>query len=95
MALTRKDVEHVAKLARLALTDQEKEHFTGQLANILGYIEKLQELKSKDSEAKADAAPARSYWREDQARKSGLKEAILANAPEREEDFFKVKKVIE
>ncbi len=95
MALTRKDVEHVAKLARLALSDQEKEHFTGQLGNILGYIEKLQELKTDQGASKPDASAAKAYWREDQARKSGLKEAILANAPEREEDFFKVKKVIE
>ncbi len=95
MALTRKDVEHVAKLARLALTDQEKENFTGQLDNILGYIEKLKELDTKDSRINAHPFSNKTVWREDEARRSDLKEAILANSPEREEDFFKVKKVMD
>ncbi len=94
MALTKKDVEHVAKLARLALSDKEKDNFTGQLGNILGYIEKLQELDAKGGDAAAPV-PSKPVWRQDQAAKSGKKEAILANAPEREEDFFKVRKVIE
>lgn len=95
MALTKSEVEHVAKLARLALTDQEKEHFTGQLDNILGYIEKLKELDTKNVSIASHPYSSKTVWREDQSCRSDLKELILSNSPEREEDFFKVKKVME
>ncbi len=95
MSLTRKDVEHVAKLARLALTEKEKDNFTGQLDNILGYIETLKELDTKDGSALPHRSFTKTVWREDRAVKSDLREAILSNSPGREDDFFKVKKVME
>ena len=97
MALTKKDVEHVARLARLALTEEEKENFTAQLGNILGYVEKLKELDA--SQVSPTAHPfgraAGTPLREDKSAPWPNPEFILANAPEREENFFKVKKVIE
>lgn len=95
MDLTKKDVEHVAKLARLALTDQEKDRFAGQLGNILSYIEKLQQLDTSNVAATAHPFFTKTVWREDGAERSAVREEILNNAPEREEDFFKVRKVIE
>lgn len=97
MAITQKDVEQVARLARLALTDAEKERFTAQLGVILGYIEKLNELNTDGVEPTSHALPLSNVWREDrrEAGTLGSPEEILANAPQREGPFFKVKKVIE
>ena len=97
MAITQKDVEHVARLARLALTDAEKERFTTQLGSILGYIEKLNELNTDGVEPTSHALPLSNVWREDRRETGtlGSPEEILANAPQREGPFFKVKKVIE
>ena len=95
MAITKKEVAHVARLARLALTDAEKEHFTEQLAHILDYISQLQELDTSDIEPMAQPIPLHNIFREDIVHPSGKEEAILSIAPEREKRFFKVKKIIE
>ncbi len=100
MAITKKDVEHVARLARLALSEEEKERYTAQLDSILGYIEKLKELKTDNVRPTTHAIPMANVWRPDQADPSaqrGLGEprAIVENAPESDGPFFKVKKVIE
>ena len=97
MAITKKEVDHVSRLARLALTDEEKENFTLQLGKILEYVEKLREpsttqvLPTAHPFGRAQGTP----MREDKTTPWPNPEAILANAPEREENFFKVKKVIE
>jgi aspartyl-tRNA(Asn)/glutamyl-tRNA(Gln) amidotransferase subunit C len=97
MAISRQDVETVARLARLALTDQEKDHYTAQLASILGYIEKLKELNTDGVEPTSHTLPLSNVWREDGLRPvpGASPEGLLSNAPEREGPFFKVKKVIE
>ncbi len=100
MSITKKDVEHVAKLARLALSEDEKERFTAQLGSILTYIEKMSALNTDNIQATTHVLPLSNVWREDKMEPStsetlGSPEAILANAPEREGPFFKVKKVIE
>ena len=97
MAITKEEVEQVARLARLSLTDDEKERFTAQLDSILGYIEKLNELKTDGIEPTSHVLPLSNVWREDVMETSiiGTPEEILANAPDREGPFFKVKKVIE
>jgi aspartyl-tRNA(Asn)/glutamyl-tRNA(Gln) amidotransferase subunit C len=100
MAITKKDVEHVARLARLALTEEEKERYTAQLGQILGYVEKLSELNTKDIAPTSHVLPLANVWREDKVEPStaltlGAPEDILANAPEREGSLFKVKKIIE
>jgi len=95
MAITKKDVEHVARLARLALTEQEKERFTAQLGSILGYIEQLNKLETKDIPPTSHVLPVANVWREDVCEQPfGSSDAILKNAPEREGPFFKVKKVL-
>jgi aspartyl-tRNA(Asn)/glutamyl-tRNA(Gln) amidotransferase subunit C len=81
----------------LSLTNEEKEKFTGQLEAILEYIDKLNELDTKDVQPTSHVLPLSNVWREDVLVQSPdeLRERLLNNAPEREGDFFKVKKVIE
>ena len=97
MGISKKDVEYVARLSRLALTDEEKERFTAQLANILTYIEKLNQLNTDGVKPTAHILPVANAWREDKVRVGhlGTTEDLLRNAPEREGPLFKVKKVIE
>ncbi|OGR82709.1 MAG: asparaginyl/glutamyl-tRNA amidotransferase subunit C [Elusimicrobia bacterium RIFCSPLOWO2_01_FULL_54_10] len=95
MALTKKDVEHVARLARLSLTDKEKENLTEQLGKILGYIEKLNETDAAGVPPTAHPFAVTPALREDKTFRWSPAESILKNAPEHEEGFFKVKKVIE
>jgi aspartyl-tRNA(Asn)/glutamyl-tRNA(Gln) amidotransferase subunit C len=100
MALSKKDVEHVARLARLALSEEEKERYTQQLASILTYIEKMSALDTQNVPPTSHVLPLSNVWREDKVEPStsetlGSPEDILANAPEREGSLFKVKKVIE
>ncbi|MBN1621965.1 MAG: Asp-tRNA(Asn)/Glu-tRNA(Gln) amidotransferase subunit GatC [Endomicrobiales bacterium] len=95
--ITRKDVEYVARLARLELTDAEKEKFTVQLEKILDYIDQLNKLDTKDTPPTSHVLPLKNVWRKDELSQcSGeIREALLKNAPDREGNFFKVKKVIE
>ena len=93
--LTREEVDHVARLGRLNLCDEERAVFTGQINEILGYIEKLKELDVAGIEPTAHAVPLQNVIRPDVSRPSFDREAMLANAPERVEGFFKVPKIIE
>ena len=95
MELSKKDVEHVARLARLALTEQEKEHLIQQLGQILSYVEKLKELETSNVSPTAHPFFTHSVWRDDKCAPWENPEAILKNAPESEESFFRVKKIIE
>jgi aspartyl-tRNA(Asn)/glutamyl-tRNA(Gln) amidotransferase subunit C len=93
--ITPKDVEHVAKLARIAITPEERDRYQGQLENILQYIAKLKEKNTDHVEPTAHPFDVFNVWREDVAKPFTDIEALLKNAPEKEETFFKVKKVIE
>jgi len=95
MKISREEVRHVALLARLALSPQEEEALTGQLDKILTYIEKLGELNTDAVEPTAHAVEVPTPFREDQVRNQADVEALLRNAPERGNDFFKVPKIIE
>jgi len=95
MKITRKEVEHVAKLARLALREEEVERLTRQLSDILTYVEKLNELDTKDVEPTSHVLPVRNVLREDEVSGSIDRGKALVNAPDRTEEFFRVPKVIE
>lgn len=97
MAITKKDVEGVARLARLSLTEEEKDKYAAQLAAILGYIEKLNQLNTDHVPPTEHPIAMTNVWREDVNRRVGdaTPEDLLAIAPEREGPYFKVKKVIE
>jgi aspartyl-tRNA(Asn)/glutamyl-tRNA(Gln) amidotransferase subunit C len=97
MKITRNDVEYVARLARLELTEAEKEQYAGQLEHILDYIDQLNRLDTTDVPPTSHVLPLANVWREDVQRPSSPEEIerLLANAPERDDNFFKVKIVIE
>jgi aspartyl-tRNA(Asn)/glutamyl-tRNA(Gln) amidotransferase subunit C len=90
MAITRDEVLHVAKLARLELTDEEIERFTGQLSAILEAVAKVSELDLSGVEPTAHPLDLVNIWAEDEPRPPIPLEEALANAPNREGGFFKV-----
>ena len=95
MKITKTEVEHVARLARLELSDAEKETLTGQMDAILAYVEKLNELDTAHVVPTAHAVPMENAFREDAVRPSIGVDNAMANAPARAEGFFRVPKVIE
>ena len=94
MALTREEVLHVAELARLSLSPGEIELFTGQLNEILAYVEKLQELDTRGVAPLAHVIPLGNVFREDQVLESLPLDAALENAPAREDGNFLVPRII-
>ncbi len=88
-------MEHVAKLARLRLTEEEKEKFGKQLSEILEYVEKLNELDTEKVKPAPHVVPLKNVMREDEVKPSLSVEEALANAPAREGKYFKVPKIIE
>jgi aspartyl-tRNA(Asn)/glutamyl-tRNA(Gln) amidotransferase subunit C len=93
--ITREEVEHVARLARLELAEDEKARMTAQLDAILGYIEKLNQLDTSAVEPTSTVIPMVSVMREDEVRPSLTQDQALANAPDREDIFFRVPRIIE
>jgi aspartyl-tRNA(Asn)/glutamyl-tRNA(Gln) amidotransferase subunit C len=89
------DVAHVAKLARLNLTEEETKLFQAQLGRILEYAEKLRELDTSHVEAAAHAVPIFNIFREDEARAGFTAEEALSNAPRQVNGLFIVTKVVE
>jgi len=95
MKLTRESVQRVATLARLRLTTEEESALTGQLDRILAYMDKLNELDTARVELFSHEFGNGSALREDRVANHPDADALLANAPERDETFFKVPKIIE
>jgi aspartyl-tRNA(Asn)/glutamyl-tRNA(Gln) amidotransferase subunit C len=93
--ITREDVEHVARLSRLALGEAEVERMREQLDGILAYIDTLRALDTTGVEPTAHAVPQLNVMREDQLRASLSQDAALANAPDRSDAFFRVPRIIE
>ena len=92
--ITPEKVKEVAKLARLAIPDQNLEKLAGELEFILGYINKINEVDMTGVEPMAHALPITNALRDDIIQPSLPVEKVLENAPERDGDFFKVPKVI-
>jgi aspartyl-tRNA(Asn)/glutamyl-tRNA(Gln) amidotransferase subunit C len=88
-------VRKVAKLSRLELTGPEVEEFTGQLSAILDYVEKMNELDTTNVEQLAHCLPISNVFRQDQIKESLGTEKTLANAPQRDGEFFKVPKILD
>lgn len=95
MKVTREVIEHVAGLARLNLTEQEKERLTAEIAEVISYVDKLNELDTADVKPMEHVIPMKNVLREDKAAKSLDRDKILANAPSHEDGCFKVPKVVE
>ncbi len=95
MSLTRQEVEHIADLARLELSEAELNRFREQLSAILDYAARLQDLDTSGISPTSSVLPARSVLRKDEARPGLSLEDLLMNAPDREDDQFRVPPVLE
>ena len=93
--ISKQDVEKVAKLARLQLSEAELERFTGQLGAILEYVEKMNKLNTDNIEPLAHCLPVSNVFRTDEVKESLGTEKTLANAPQRDGEFFKVPKILD
>ena len=89
------DVEHVARLARLGLSEEEKKLFAEQLAAILEYADNLKKLDTANVAPTSHAIPMKNIFREDIATPFDKIEDIVANAPEEEEHMFRVPRILE
>lgn len=94
MALARDDVLKVAELARLRLTDQQVDLFARQLSDVLGYMQKLDELDTADVEPMTHPLPVTNVGRDDVPHDSLSTDDVLANAPDRRGGFFGVPPVL-
>jgi len=89
------DIEKVARLARLRLSEEEKETFGRQLEQILGHMEQLNRLDTSGVEPTSHAIPVSNAFREDETKPSYPKEDVMKIAPSEEEGFFRVPRIIE
>lgn len=89
------NIDRIAQLARIALTPEEKEKFSAQLADVLANIEKLREVDVSGVEPTAHAFPVYNVWADDVAQPGLSVEDALRNAPEKRDDMVVVPKVVE
>ncbi len=94
MSVTKRDVEYIARLARLRFNDEELESYTAELNEILNYMEKLNELNTETVEPLSHPIENVNVFRDDKLIVSIDRADALKNAPSRDEEFFKVPKVI-
>lgn len=89
------EIGHIALLARLELSEEEKDLFSKQLGSIIQYIKKLNELDTGTVEPTAHVLPLHNVFREDEVQPSLPREMALQNAPEKNEQFYRVPRIIE
>ncbi len=95
MKLTQEEVEHIAELARLRLSDEEKTRYREQLSDILDYAARLQAVDTSGISPTSSVLPARSALRIDEPRPGLSLQELLSNAPETEKDQFRVPPILE
>ena len=93
--IERKDVEHVARLTRLALTEAELERMREQLNSILAHLDTLRAVPTEGVEPTSHAVDVVNVMREDQVEPCLPQDSVLANAPDRSGEFFRVPRIIE
>jgi len=94
MKISKKEVIHVARLARLKLDQEQVELFTAQLHTVLEYMERLKQMATSPVKPSSQAIPIHNVFREDHVHPSLPKDESLENAPEKTDDFFVVPKAI-
>lgn len=94
MAIDMKEVEHIALLARINISEEEKAEFAEQMNLILQYIEKLNELDTSGIEPLYHILPIYNVFREDHAVESPARDELLANAPQQEDGYYKVPRIL-
>ena len=95
MTIDLKTVKHISKLARISVDEQKANKLAGDLNSIFSFIEKLNELKTENVEPLTSIAETTLRFREDEIKSENIREKILKNSPEDNEDFFVVPKVVE
>lgn len=95
MRLTTQEVEHIALLSRLELSDAERERAANELSQIIGYFESLSELDTENIEPTMHALPVENVLRADEIQPGLSREAALQNAPESADGMFQVPRVVE
>ncbi|GAE87454.1 Asp-tRNA(Asn)/Glu-tRNA(Gln) amidotransferase subunit GatC [Acetivibrio straminisolvens] len=95
MKVTKETIEYVANLARLKLTEEEKEKFIRDMENIISYVDKLNELDTSEIAPTDHVIPINNVFRDDEVLDSYPKDKMLMNAPSKENGCFKVPKVVE
>ena len=95
MKVTKEDIANVAVLSRLSVSEAETDKYMGQMDKILTYMDNLSQLDTESVKPTTYALPMQNVFREDVVRESLDREAALANAPLREDGYFKVPKVLE
>ena len=95
MEISKEQVEHVARLARLDVSEDDKTTFARQLSAILTHIDQLKEVETAGVEPTATVLPTDNVFRDDEVRPSLSQEQALVNAPDQAEGFFRVPKILE
>ena len=95
MSVSTEQVRHIAKLARIAMSDEELERLVPELNNILGWVEQLSEVNTDGVEPLTAVIDQKLRLREDEVNDGNIRDEVLANAPEAQHGFFAVPKVIE
>ncbi|MFC1483029.1 Asp-tRNA(Asn)/Glu-tRNA(Gln) amidotransferase subunit GatC [Candidatus Margulisiibacteriota bacterium] len=95
MDIKKEDIEKLAHLSRLALTEDEITMYTEQLGDIVNYAQSINELDLKDVPPMTHPMVPENVWREDELKECNLKEGLLKNAPERDDGFFVVPRMID
>ncbi|MCX7911458.1 MAG: Asp-tRNA(Asn)/Glu-tRNA(Gln) amidotransferase subunit GatC [Dehalococcoidales bacterium] len=95
MKLSREEVLHIARLCRVALTDEEIDRYAGQLSKLLEHFQVLQQVDTEGVPPTAQSVSLLNVMRDDVVMPSLPREDVLANAPRREDDYFRVRAVLE
>tara|TARA_Y100000992_G_C21239789_1_gene480124 strand:+ start:565 stop:852 length:288 start_codon:yes stop_codon:yes gene_type:complete len=95
MTIDLKTVKHISKLSRISVDDKKASKLAGDLNSIFEFIEKLNELNTENIEPLTSIAETTLRFREDEIKSSNIREKILKNSPDQNEDFFVVPKVVE
>ena len=95
MTMDLKTIKHIAKLSRISLEDEKAKKLATDLSSIFEFIEKLNELNTKDVEPLTSIAETTLKFRKDEVKSENIREKILKNSPSNNKDFFVVPKVVE
>ena len=95
MSIDLKTIKHISKLSRISVDEQKAEKLAGDLNSIFKFIEKLNELNTDNVEALTSVAETTLKFRSDEVKNQNIREQIIKNSPEDNEDFFVVPKVVE
>ena len=95
MSIDLKTIKHISKLSRISVDEQKAEKLAGDLSSIFKFIEKLNELNTENVEPLTSVAATTLKFRSDEVKNQNIREQIIKNSPEDNEDFFVVPKVVE